>query len=247
MKRIARRLLTEISFQTAFAILLFVVSVIVFTVITRETIYEHEDVFDQQVISFFSLHRTPGLIRIMEWITVFGSINFLVPAYILIAIYLVRKRQRFTAISIIILAVTSTLTMFWLKVYFHRERPNLPIIKGITNFSFPSGHSLSSFIFCSVLIYLVWRGNLRKIWKVVLIALLLGLALITGISRIVLNVHYATDVIGGFSLGIIWVLVSFYSFRKIHRRVARSNRQHDDTIEDRGSISYNQRDPTASR
>ena len=247
MKKIARRLLTEISFQTAFAIALFIVSVIVFAFVARETIYEHEEVFDNTVITFVAAHRSPALISFMQIITFLGSITFLAPAYGIIAIYLFRQKQRFTAIYIIIIAVASTLTMFWLKIFFHRQRPNLPIIQGITNFSFPSGHSLSSFIFCSVMMYLLAKSKLSKPWKWFLIPVLLLVVLLTGISRIVLNVHYATDVIGGFSLGMIWVLLSFYCFRKIHSRVARLNRQHDQSINADDPISYSQRDPAANR
>ena len=62
-------------------------------------------------------------------------------------------------INIAIIAVTSSALMFGLKEFFHRKRPDLPLIRTLDNFSFPSGHALSSFIFCSVLVYLVWKGE----------------------------------------------------------------------------------------
>jgi len=99
--------------------------------------------------------------------------------------------------------------MFGLKQFFHRHRPQLPIIKGISGYSFPSGHSLSSFVFCAILIYLLWKGAMHISTKIALTILLVLCPLLIGLSRIILNVHFATDVIGGFCLAAIWVILSF--------------------------------------
>lgn len=74
---------------------------------------------------------------------------------------------------------------------------------------------LPSFIFWSILGYLVWQGYLPKIWKLLLIAALFTFTLMIGISRIVLNVHYATDVIAGFCFGVMWVILSFWLIRLV--------------------------------
>jgi len=108
--------------------------------------------------------------------------------------------------------------MLGLKQFFHRHRPDLPLVKTLTNFSFPSGHALCSFIFCSVLIYLVDKGNLSLRWKWIFSVLLILLSIIIGISRIVLRYHYATDVLAGFCVGFAWVIFSLWLERKLTPR-----------------------------
>jgi undecaprenyl-diphosphatase len=108
--------------------------------------------------------------------------------------------------------------MFGLKELFHRKRPDLPLVRTLDNFSFPSGHALSSFIFCSVLVYLVWKGALKNTWKWILSALLILFSICIGISRIVLRYHYASDVIAGFCLAVAWVIFSLWLERKLTSR-----------------------------
>ena len=108
--------------------------------------------------------------------------------------------------------------MFGLKEFFHRKRPDLPLIRTLDNFSFPSGHALSSFIFCSVLVYLVWKGGLYTAWKWALSVLLILFSISIGISRIVLRYHYASDVIAGFCLALAWVIFSLWLEKKLTSR-----------------------------
>ena len=218
MKTNTQNLLKKISLKVLVVVCLFLASLFIFAFIAHEAVYENEDAFDKSIISFISSHSTPGLIRIMDDFTFFGSSKFLLPAYIiLVGYFLIIKRFHY-AIDISIIALSSMALMFGLKQLFHRQRPQLPIIKGITTYSFPSGHALSSFIFCSILAWLIWDGTLRPAWKCVLIILLVLFSITIGISRIVLNVHYATDVIAGFCLGITWVILSFGAIKKIHTR-----------------------------
>lgn len=215
MKIYWQDIVKQVSFKVLVVALLFLASLFIFAYIAREAVYEHEDTFDLNVIAFISSHLTPQMIRAMRDFTFFGSSMFLLPAYLsLVGYFMIRKKLHY-AIDIAIISLSSTGLMLALKQVFHRHRPQLPIIKGITSYSFPSGHALSSFIFCSVLIYLVWDAKLHPAWKYFLIALLVLFSVTIGISRIVLNVHYATDVIAGFCLGIMWAILCFYILKKI--------------------------------
>jgi undecaprenyl-diphosphatase len=218
MEKRTKRILTLLSLEFIVTAGIFLLALFTFSLIIHEALYEREDVFDNNAIHFFATHSSPGLIALMEKITFFGSTTFLFPAYIvLIGWYLIKKKYTYAA-DIAIIAISSTVMMFGLKQFFHRQRPQLPIIKGITGYSFPSGHSLSSFVFCTILIYLVWKGALHLGYKVVLTLILILCPLAIGLSRVVLNVHYATDVIGGFCLAIVWVILSFIFLRKIRKR-----------------------------
>jgi undecaprenyl-diphosphatase len=170
------------------------------------------------VIRYFAVHATPQFIAAMKSITFLGSTSFLLPAYLVLILWLLFVRKPQQAFDIAVVAISSTAMMFALKEFFKRQRPALPIIKNVSGYSFPSGHSLSSFIFCTVLIYLVWNGHWPKPVKVLVILLLVLLALTIGLSRVVLNVHYATDVIGGLCLGMIWAIISFFLIRKLRKK-----------------------------
>ena len=200
------------------AAVLFMASVFAFSFIVHEALFEREDEFDLKVIHYFSAHSWPSLITWMERVTFFGSSTFLLPAYlVLTGFYLFKKNYRYVS-DIAVIGISSTAIMFALKKIFHRHRPDMPILKGISGYSFPSGHSLSSFIFATILLYLLWQeSRLPKGWKFILTAIFVLYPIIVGLSRIILNVHYATDVIGGFCLGTAWVIAIFFLMKKIRQ------------------------------
>ncbi len=209
----------KISLEIFLITFLFIAALFLFSFIVHAAVYENERVFDDKVFAFLAGYSTASVIKAMEVFTFFGSTAFLLPAYIiLITGLLVYKRYRYS-VDIAIIALSSTGIMFCLKQLFHRQRPNLPLIKSITNYSFPSGHALSSFIFCSILIYLVWQTGLTAVLKWFFSFLLLLFSITIGISRIVLKVHYATDVIASFCLGIAWAILSFWLLEKINARL----------------------------
>lgn len=198
--------------------LLLLMVIFVFALIAHEAVFENEKVFDDRVFNFFSGITTPGLIHAMEVVTFFGSSLFLLPAYIILISYFLIKKRVAYAIQVGVIGASSTLIMFLLKLVFHRQRPELPIIKGITTYSFPSGHALSAFIFCSLLIYIVFNIGLRPAVRWLLAVLLFFCAVAIALSRIILKVHYPTDVIASFCLGTVWVTLSLWILRKVNRR-----------------------------
>jgi len=218
MKKFIQRVVTEIEIKTLLVSLLFIISLFVFGYLAHEIVGENEKVFDEKVFHFFSGYSTPGFIKINRILTFFGASYFFISAYIILLTILFVSGRKTDGINIIIIAVTSSALMFGLKQYFHRKRPDLPLIRTLDNFSFPSGHALSSFIFCSVLVYLVWKGSLSKPWKWILSVLLILFSICIGISRIVLRYHYASDVIAGFCLALAWVIFSLWLERKLTSR-----------------------------
>lgn len=218
MQKKIKQLLTQISLKVLAVLLLFISCLLVFAYIADENVLENNKVFDEKVIAYVAAHSTPLLVQVMQIITFFGSSYFLLPAYIVLIVFFLLKKQKAYAIDIAIIAVSSTAVMFLLKEIFKRYRPLLPVGKILLSYSFPSGHSVSSFIFCSVLAYLVWMSPIKKIWKYIVALLLLLFAAVIGLSRIILNVHYATDVIAGFCFGTVWVVISFWVMRKIRNK-----------------------------
>jgi len=198
--------------------LLFVAALFVFGFVADEVVLEKEDLFDSRVFHFFAQFATPGVVSAAHFITFFGSTYFFFPAYALLILYFLLRRKRAYAVDLAVVGTSSTLLMATLKNIFRRQRPDHPIFKALTNYSFPSGHALSSFIFCSVLIYIVWNGHLKIGWKWLVSILLFLFALAIGISRIVLRYHYASDVLAGMCLGFAWAVFSLWLLKQIRRK-----------------------------
>jgi membrane-associated phospholipid phosphatase len=212
--------LSLITLKVILVSITFLACILIFAFIANETVLEKEANWDHRVADYLQLQVSAELISVMRIITFFGSPNFLLPAYTLLVVVLLIKNRKRDAMNIAIVAITSTALLFGVKEFFRRSRPDLPLLKSLTTFSFPSGHALSSFIFCSVLAYLVFKSGLRRVHKWLITFLLLVFSLLIGISRIILRMHYATDVIAGFCLGIAWVIISFWLMKKTEEKKA---------------------------
>lgn len=210
-------LITKISSGILVTMLLFAISLLVFAYIADENVIEKNNQFDNAVITYVQANTTPLLVQVMLVVTFFGSTQFLLPAYILLIVLLIWKNKKAIAIDISIIAISSTLVMFLLKEYFKRHRPDSALIKTIVGYSFPSGHSVSSFVFCSILAYLLWKTPISSFKKYTISLLLLLYTIAVGLSRIILLVHFATDVIAAYCFGIAWVLSSFWVIKKIRK------------------------------
>jgi len=194
---------------------LFLTALGIFWYIAAITIHEKEGGFDLNIIAYQAAHENSELLKVMKIITIFGNTWFLFTAYMLLIIYFAWKRKYDHSIAIAMISFGAWNLSKLCKAIFQRSRPELSLVKKPIDYSFPSGHALTSFVFCSILAWLVWRTGIRVIWKWMITVLLLVFTLSIGASRIVLNVHYASDVIGGFALGIMWVILAFIVWRRV--------------------------------
>jgi membrane-associated phospholipid phosphatase len=187
------------------AALLFMVALFLFIFLVHEIFQEKEYLFDTQFIAIVAQYRSPGFMKAMQAFSFFGSSAFLLPAYIALTAYFLIKRRRGYSINIALMGIGSTILLNALKLIFHRHRPGPALLFNLHTYSFPSGHSVSSIIFVSVLCWLLWRTGRPVIFKWLLSALLFLFAVTVGFSRIALGVHYPSDVLAGILLGISWV------------------------------------------
>jgi membrane-associated phospholipid phosphatase len=99
-----------------------------------------------------------------------------------------------------------------LKDLIARQRPELDHLAHVDSLSFPSGHAMVGLIFYYFIAYLVMEDIKSAAARRMVIIFAVLLLLLIGASRIILQVHYPTDVIGGFAFGYIWVLPSIYIY-----------------------------------
>lgn len=187
----------------------------VFASLTEEIVYDKESEFDHMVYNFVHPIHTPWLTDFMVAITFLGSRAFLLPAYTVLALFLFFKRDRSTALAVSGVALCGAAVLFISKNIFKRERPLEPIIERATSFSYPSGHSFSAFTFAGIALYLVWTSNISKTAKWVWSTLFILLAAIIAFSRIYLNIHFASDVVAGFCLSLIWLTTCYYTLTRL--------------------------------
>ncbi|MEO5984800.1 MAG: phosphatase PAP2 family protein, partial [Ferruginibacter sp.] len=113
---------------------------------------------------------------------------------------------------------SSLFMMFALKMFFNRPRPEIPLLGKVPGLSFPSGHAFMSFTFFGLLIYVI-NKQIETVWlRYLLIVLCLCIIVIIGLSRIYLRVHYASDVIAGLGIGLIWLVISLLVLNYTEKR-----------------------------
>lgn len=173
--------------------------------------------FDVYVSRFFEFFNQGHLYlqTLANWVTNIGSTVVVGVLGIVIAIaFIIRGRWRSMAIVVLSLGSTA-FAIGTLKEFFLRARPLNTLVDGLLDPSFPSGHAGMAAAFFVVIAYL----SVRKIDSVIareLVIVLCVLATIAiGLSRIVLNVHWVSDVIGGWALGVFFATASILLVRYV--------------------------------
>ncbi len=149
-------------------------------------------------------------------VSALGSTFVLTFAVAVVAAYLwiVKAPQK---AAFLVLACAAGALMNWLlKLAFGRERPDIvPHVTHATGESFPSGHTTNSAIIYLMLGMMLARVEASYTTKVFIFMVCVLLTVLVGLSRIYLGVHWPTDVIAGWALGAIWVLLAWYVLIRI--------------------------------
>jgi membrane-associated phospholipid phosphatase len=149
--------------------------------------------------------RTEKMNRLMLFLTYLGKHYFLVPAnLLLIGGFLVLGGNSWFALRIFLLSASSFVLMFFLKRVFRRNRPQQPLLYAARGMSFPSGHAIMAVNFYGLVLYMIWHTGIDPGYKIAVAILMVLLILGIGFSRIYLQVHYTSDVLAGFLIGICW-------------------------------------------
>lgn len=115
------------------------------------------------------------------------------------------KDKKMGLIILINLFISILLNLFF-KEIIQRDRPSVDFLIIENGYSFPSGHSMVSMAYYGLLMYFVYKKMDDKVIRNIIIILMGLLILLIGLSRIYLGVHFASDVIGGFLVSIIYLI-----------------------------------------
>jgi undecaprenyl-diphosphatase len=154
----------------------------------------------------------PAVVRVIKAVTWLGSGGVLWTLTGTAAVVLaIRRRWRLAIYLLVVGAGELTLDPV-LKALVGRLRPVVahPIAHGNGD-SFPSGHSLGSFV-CYGALFLVFLPAVRGAWRRVFTVVTVALIAAIGISRLLLGVHYISDVLGGWALGLTWLGITAFAF-----------------------------------
>lgn len=188
-----------------------VISLYIFTKMLEGVIYQESilkvDVWFSETM--LDLH-SPWLTNISFFITSFGTgVLMVILVIVTLLALLLRKRWRYALLSLVAI-LGATLLQIIIKNLANRARPlnSLEVISpGIFAAGFPSGHAITAIVFVSLLIYSFKDDFKNKIVKYVLITIAAVFFISVGLTRIYLNAHWFSDVMGGFSLGLFWFML----------------------------------------
>jgi undecaprenyl-diphosphatase len=161
----------------------------------------------------------PLAVGVMKFISVLGSRAVLIWLIAIATVLLVVRRQYRLAAFLVVAGVGSAILDPTLKQAIGRLRPVVahPVAVGGGN-SFPSGHALGSFVSYGALLLVFLPALPRRARRPVIIGLAVLVGLI-GFSRLALGVHFLSDVVGAWCLGVAWLGLTTYVF-ELHRHEA---------------------------
>lgn len=153
----------------------------------------------------------PLLDPVLHGVSAIGWFRIAAPTTIVAVIIVAILGLRWQAVTLGVAALTGHLFNQLLKALIERPRPEMAAERiaelGVDTFAFPSGHAQSFTIFYGFLAYLIWRHVpwpwLRRLGA----AAALMMIVLVGISRVYLGVHWPSDVLGAYTIGILWVLL----------------------------------------
>ena len=167
-------------------------------------------VIDYNVYNLLSTNEIEFITAFFNVVTSLASSEAIIIITLALIFLLNTNHER---LFVIINTIISAGIIIVSKNIFLRERPLIGS-ELLSSYSFPSGHSLIATTYYGFLMYLLKRSKCKEEYKVIGITMLTTLIVLICLSRLVLNVHYITDVIGGVILGLVILLVLIYFFEK---------------------------------
>ncbi|MBR1376470.1 MAG: phosphatase PAP2 family protein [Bacilli bacterium] len=191
-----------------------------FLIILISVLMGRELFIDNAIINFIRSFRNPteGNIKLIKTITLLGDKYFVAALVVVIATILYFLNQKKDGYMMVLNLVNIAILNKGIKYIVRRPRP-LDMLIEKDGFSFPSGHSMLSIGVYGFIIFLIWKSNLNKKYKILYTILISLLILIVGYTRLYLGVHYPSDVIGGYLLTSAYLIIFIsYINKKVYNK-----------------------------
>jgi membrane-associated phospholipid phosphatase len=211
----AKRRLHQVLWQYLRATALFWIPAIGFLVLA-DNVREHDPLpGDVGILEGLHTIATPALNQFFLLVTTLGSAPFVISGISVAAATLYYLRRRQDALFLLFAAGGTSLINAILKLFFGRDRPDLwQAIVVEQSYSFPSGHAMISLSLALAVGILAWKTSHR--WLAISIGALY--TVLIGLSRLYLGVHFPSDVVGGWCVSVLWILVLYHIFARYNRR-----------------------------
>ena len=199
----------------------------IFGLVADEVLEGDTVTFDTAVTSLFRTQGDPTSVAGPLWLqesvrdfTSLGSFTILGIIVAASAIYFLMAKKAGTALFLVMSVVAGTVISNVLKQTFNRPRPDIEASTHVFTASFPSGHATLSAVVYLTLGVLIAQSTRNPMVKGCFIGMALLVTFLVGVSRIYLGMHYPTDVIAGWSLGLSWALICWSSKEAIEAKSA---------------------------
>jgi undecaprenyl-diphosphatase len=202
-------------------LLLLIVSKLASEVLAGET-----QQFDKQILVALRDPANPSRPIGPNWmlgvafdITALGSPTVLTLTVLAVGGFLLLQGMWRTALFVSLASLGGWFLNSALKQLFQRPRPDVvPHLRDVMSLSFPSGHAMTSAVVYLTLGALTMRIAERRLTKFYCMAVAVLATVLVGATRIYLGVHYPTDVIAGWLIGLSWALLCWIVERSLERR-----------------------------
>lgn len=134
---------------------------------------------------------------------------------LLVLLWMWLKKRDYIGMAVFVLAVAlGNEVSKWIKELIGRERPVFDQVDVAESLSFPSGHAMVGFILYMLAAHFLAENVKSNGVKLAIGLLAFVIVLLIGLSRVVLQMHFPTDVLGGFTIGAAWTIlwILFYDF-----------------------------------
>jgi undecaprenyl-diphosphatase len=130
-----------------------------------------------------------------------------------VAVVLFLRHLRREAVLVVVVMAGAWVLSGTIKALVDRHRPIVPTpVDHVGGGSFPSGHALTSFTALGLLVLLTWPLTSRW-WRALVVTVAALVVLGIGFSRLILGVHYLTDVLGGWLIGLLLLIAATQAIR----------------------------------
>lgn len=174
-------------------------------------------VIDKDIAQWLHKRATPGMLVVMLVVTYLGSPVWVAAVALLTMIILLWKRYWYHLLTFALVVPGGMILSSLLKMAFQRSRPSFAdSIMIFQGYSFPSGHTMAATLLYGILAVFAAKAIDSWAWRVRIIISAFAIMLLVGFSRMYLNAHYLSDVLGALSAGLAWLalcLISVHTFR----------------------------------